>query len=71
VFAKIDDLGFISTPYRKVENGRVDLTEDGVVFLTAEEEEGQIIAQATAPIDPDGNLINQRVKTRLGGDYRS
>ncbi len=69
VFAKIDDLGFISTPYRKVEDGKVDLTEDGVVFLTAEEEEGQIIAQANAPIDPNGNFINQRVKSRLDGDY--
>jgi DNA-directed RNA polymerase subunit beta len=69
VFAKIDDLGFISTPYRKVENGKVDLTDDGVVFLTAEEEEGQIIAQANAPIDPNGNFINQRVKSRLDGDY--
>jgi len=69
VFAKIDDLGFISTPYRKVEDGKVDLTGDGVVFLTAEEEEGQIIAQANAPIDPNGNFINQRVKSRLDGDY--
>ena len=69
VFAKIDDLGFISTPYRKVENGRVDLTDEGVVFLTAEEEEGQIIAQANAPIDSGGNFINQRVKSRLDGDY--
>lgn len=69
VFAKIDDLGFISTPYRKVEKGRVDLTDEGVVFLTAEEEEGQIIAQANAPIDPNGNFINQRVKSRLDGDY--
>jgi DNA-directed RNA polymerase subunit beta len=69
VFAKITDLGFISTPYRKVTNGRVDLSDDGSVYLTAEEEEGRTIAQANAPIDPDGNFINQKVKSRLDGDY--
>ena len=69
VFAKINDLGFISTPYRKVENGKVDLSDKGVLYLTAEEEEGQIIAQANAPIDSDGHFVNQRVKSRLDGDY--
>ena len=69
VFAKITDLGFISTPYRKVDNGRVDLSEEGVVYLTAEEEEGKIIAQANAPIDSDGYFRNQKVKARLDGDY--
>jgi len=69
VFAKINDLGFISTPYRKVEKGQVDLSEAGAVYLTAEEEEGRIIAQANAPIDEKGNFINDRVKARLDGDY--
>ncbi len=69
VFAKVTDLGFISTPYRKVENGKVDLTNEGVVYLTAEEEEGKIIAQANAPIGDDGCFINPRVKSRLDGDY--
>ncbi|GAB1450821.1 DNA-directed RNA polymerase subunit beta [Draconibacterium sp.] len=69
VFAKINPLGFIATPYRKAVNGRVDLSEDGVVYLTAEEEEGQIIAQANAPIDEKGNFINPKVKARLEGDY--
>jgi len=69
VFAKINDLGFISTPYRKVKEGKVDLSENGAVYLTAEEEEGQVIAQANAPIDSDGNFINNRVKSRLDGDY--
>ena len=69
VFAKINELGFISTPYRKVENGRVDLSGDGVLYLTAEEEEGRIIAQANAPIDSDGYFLNQKVKARLDGDY--
>lgn len=69
VFAKVTDLGFISTPYRKVENGKVDLSVDGVIYLTAEEEEGKIIAQANAPIDNEGSFVNQRVKARLDGDY--
>ncbi len=69
VFAKITDLGFISTPYRKVSNGRVDLSDEGSVYLTAEEEEGRIIAQANAPIDAEGNFLNQKVKSRLDGDY--
>jgi DNA-directed RNA polymerase subunit beta len=69
VFAKITDLGFISTPYRKVTNGQVDLTDNGVIYLTAEEEEGQVIAQANAPITNQGNFINPRVKARLEGDY--
>ena len=69
VFAKVTDLGFIATPYRKVANGKVDLSEEGVVYLTAEEEEGKVIAQANAPIDDEGNFVNQRVKSRLEGDY--
>jgi DNA-directed RNA polymerase subunit beta len=69
VFAKVTDLGFISTPYRKVVDGKVDLSDEGTVYLTAEEEEGRVIAQANAPIDNEGNFINQRVKSRLDGDY--
>ncbi len=69
VFAKVTDLGFIATPYRKVENGQVDLSYDGVVYLTAEEEEGKVIAQANAPISNEGFFINQKVKARLEGDY--
>lgn len=69
VFAKVTDLGFIATPYRKAENGQVDLSGAGVVYLTAEEEEGKVIAQANAQIDNDGFFINQKVKARLEGDY--
>lgn len=69
VFAKINELGFISTPYRKVENAKIDLSDSGVVFLTAEEEEGLVIAQANTPVDSQGNLINEKVKSRLDGDY--
>jgi len=69
VYAKITDLGFIATPYRKVSNGKVDLSAEGVTYLTAEEEESIIIAQANAPLDSDGNFIRPKVKARLDGDY--
>jgi len=69
VFAVINDLGFIATPYRKVANGQVDLSPEGALYLTAEEEEGKIIAQANAPIDEEGRFVNERVKARLDGDY--
>ena len=69
VYAKINDLGFIETPYRKVEEGVVDVTENGVVFLTAEEEENKIIAQGNAPLDDKGVFVNDRVKARLEADY--
>ena len=69
VFAKITDLGFISTPYRKVKDGKVDLSDKGGVYLTAEEEEGKVIAQANAPISPEGEFLNQKIKSRLDGDY--
>ncbi len=69
VFAKINDLGFIETPYRSVTNGKVNLNNDDVAYFTAEEEEGKIIAQANAIIDAEGNFINSRVKARLDADY--
>ena len=69
VFAKVTELGFISTPYRKVVDGKVDLTVGGSIYLTAEEEEGKVIAQANAPLDDEGNFVNARVKSRLDGDY--
>ncbi|HOO83260.1 MAG TPA: DNA-directed RNA polymerase subunit beta [Prolixibacteraceae bacterium] len=69
VYAKVTELGFISTPYRKVSEGQVDLTNNGIIYLTAEEEEGQVIAQANAPIDDQGKFINPKVKARLEGDY--
>ncbi|MBN1596904.1 MAG: DNA-directed RNA polymerase subunit beta [Bacteroidales bacterium] len=69
VYAKINSLGFIETPYRKVKEGQVDLTNKGVVYLSAEEEEGDIIAQANAPIDDEGKFINPRIKSRLEADY--
>jgi len=69
VYAKINHLGFIETPYRKVEDERVDLDNDHVVYLTAEEEEGQIIGQGNAPLRPDGTFIRTKVKCRQDADY--
>jgi len=69
VFAKINELGFIETPYRKVEQGKVDLTEEGIIYLSAEEEEEQTIGQANEPVHDDGSFTSQKVKSRLKGDF--
>ena len=69
VYAKINDLGFIETPYRKVEGSMVDLNNDNVVYLTAEEEEGKIIGQGNAPLNDDGSFILKKVKCRQDADY--
>ena len=69
VYAKINDLGFIETPYRKVEDSRVNLKNDEVVYLTAEMEEGKIIAQGNAPLREDGTFIRNRVKARQDADF--
>ncbi len=68
VYAKINRLGFIETPYKRVVEGKVDLSEEPV-FLSAEEEENKIIAQATTPMDENGNFINERIKVRYLADY--
>jgi len=67
VFAKVNDLGFIETPYRKVENGVVDLKN--YKFLSAEEEEGKLIAQANIPKDKDGKILSDKVIARQEADY--
>ncbi len=69
VYAKINSLGFIETPYRKIKEGKVNYANDGMVFMTAEEEEEQIIAQANARIDDEGKFIDSRVKARFNGDF--
>ena len=69
VYAKINQLGFIETPYRKVESGSVDLTDGGIVYLSAEEEEARTIAQANAPISEIGDFVNQKIKARFNGDF--
>ncbi len=69
VFAKINDLGFIETPYRKVNNAVVDLSDEGIQYLTAEDEEGKIIGQGNAPLNADGTFIRPKVKCRQDDDY--
>jgi len=68
VHAKVNSMGFIETPYRKIENGKVDL-DDPVIFLTAEEEDTHYIAQANAPLDDKGKLTSDKVKARFEGDF--
>jgi len=69
VYAKINSLGFIETPYRKVKAGKVDLSNEGVIYLSAEEEEAKMIAQANAKITDDGVFVNEKVKSRFEADY--
>ncbi|MFP4447467.1 MAG: DNA-directed RNA polymerase subunit beta [Bacteroidota bacterium] len=69
VYAKINELGFIETPYRRVENGKVDLTKNGAIYLSAEEEEAKMIAQANAKIDDQGAFRTEKVKARHDGDF--
>ena len=69
IYAKIDNLGFIETPYRKVENARVNLNNDEIVYLAAEQEEGKIIAQGNAQLNDDGTFIRTKVKARLDADF--
>ncbi|MBU3658320.1 MAG: DNA-directed RNA polymerase subunit beta [Flavobacteriales bacterium] len=68
VFAKVNKLGFIETPYRKVENGKVALHEEPI-YLAAEEEDSKTIAQANAIIDDNGNFLSDLVKARFEGDF--
>ena len=69
IYAKINELGFIVTPYRPVADSKVDIDNNNVVYYTAEEEEGKIIAQGNAPLDENGNFILKKVKTRQDADY--
>lgn len=65
-YAKINEMGFIETPYRKVQKGNV---EPSALYLSAEEEDNVIIAQSNAPITDQGNFVNNRVKARKMGDF--
>ena len=69
VYAKINELGFIETPYRKVNDGVVDLSETGVEYFTAEEEEEKTVAQGNAPLASDGSFINNKIKSRFEADF--
>ncbi|WP_020529451.1 DNA-directed RNA polymerase subunit beta [Flexithrix dorotheae] len=68
VFAKVNSMGFIETPYRKVKEGTVDMTEN-VEYLSAEEEDDHYIAQANAPLEDTGKFVNDRIKARFEGDF--
>jgi len=69
VYARINDLGFIETPYRKVDNGCVDLSAKGFLYMSAEEEEERMVAQANVNLDDDGNILDERIKCRYEADY--
>ena len=69
VYAKINELGFIQTPYRKVENGVANLNNNDIVYLTAEEEAEHIIGQGNAPLNDDGTFIREVVKCRQDADF--
>jgi DNA-directed RNA polymerase subunit beta len=68
VYSKVNNLGFIETPYRKVTEGKVD-TKGELIYLSAEEEDDQMIAQANAKVSDNGEFIDKRVKARLMGDF--
>ena len=68
VYAKVNKLGFIETPYWKVEDGKVN-QKGAPIYLSAEEEEAKVIAHANVEVDKDGNFINEKIKARLEGDF--
>ena len=68
VFAKVNKLGFIETPFRSVNNGKVDVNK-GITYLTAEEEDQKNIAQTSAELDEKGNFVNDKVTARYEGDF--
>ena len=70
VYAKISDMGFLETPYRSCENGVVDMDNSHIRYYSAEEEEGQVIAQASEPLTADNRFVNDgRIKAREGADF--
>ena len=69
VHAKVNSMGFLETPYRKVDSGKVSMKAEDIVFLTAEEEDNHNIAQANATLDDKGRFVNEKVKARFEGDF--
>ena len=69
VYARIDKLGFIETPYRHVENGKVDLSDRGYSYMGAEEEEDKLVSLANVEMDDDGNILSDRIQCRLEADF--
>ena len=67
VYAKVNNMGFIETPYRKVENGKIKL--DQLIYMSAEEEEGLKIPQANIQVDDQGNILDERLVVKEDGDY--
>ena len=67
VFAKVNNLGFIETPYRKVTDGKIDLSK--TIYLSAEEEENQLISQANIPYDKNGKITSEKVIARDQADF--
>ena len=69
VYARIDDLGFIETPYRDVKDGKVDLSAEGCHYMSAEEEEDKLVSLANVRMDDDGNILEDRIQCRLEADF--
>jgi len=69
VYARINDLGFIETPYRKVEDGKVNLSPEGWTYMSAEEEENKMVSLANVKMDDEGNILEDRIQCRLEADF--
>ena len=69
VYARIDNLGFIETPYRDVKGGKVDLSASGCHYMSAEEEENKRVSLANIRMDDDGNILEDRIQCRLEADF--
>ena len=69
VYARIDDLGFIETPYRDVKDGKVDLSDSGWHYMSAEEEENKLVSLANVKMSDDGEIEDERVQCRLEADF--
>ena len=69
VYARIDKLGFIETPYRHVKNGKVDLSDSGYSYMSAEEEEDKLVSLANVEMDDNGNILADRIQCRLEADF--
>ena len=69
VYARINQLGFIETPYREVHEGKVDLSAKGWHYMTAEEEENKLVSLAKVNMDNNGNITDDRIQCRLEADF--
>jgi DNA-directed RNA polymerase subunit beta len=69
VYAKINELGFIETPYRILRDSKIDLSPEGIVYMSAEDEETKMIAQSNAEVNDDGSFVHDKVKSRIESDY--